>query len=422
MLVDNNIENNNEQKALCSFLTIILKENENIDIINLLSFLSLLFKVNIDNDNAVQNFEVKVLRRNAFKIISLNDLYNLFLKENIVEEHKDIFNVLTIINDFVNNDDFNVENVNDDVCLQLINNVGNILKETKNNIIATENLKQSTLQIIDEEKNYRITPTQGIQWLNNNPYEFFVSKVLNLSQIEDWSNTINSGFYGNLVHNIIQKFSEKIKILKQQKQQLNKQTMLDIFNNTKMEVLLEQGIDYMFLEEKLSSIADVVVNIEYNALKNNRYVMIEQSISSKYDNLTIYARADRIEIDDKNKNIYIYDFKTGEVPDNNKEASGEKVQLLIIAMLLLRSKQYQDFRIKKLSYIDVSGKEFAENKDIDIDEMQYIDLKIKNMINTFFDKNGKPILSKFVYIKPSGNFLYSKDYMLMKMQRIEFIC
>ena len=422
MLVDNNIENNNEQKALCSFLTIILKENENIDIINLLSFLSLLFKVNIDNDNAVQNFEVKVLRRNAFKIISLNDLYNLFLKENIVEEHKDIFNVLTIINDFVNNDDFNVENVNDDVCLQLINNVGNILKETKNNIIATENLKQSTLQIIDEEKNYRITPTQGIQWLNNNPYEFFVSKVLNLSQIEDWSNTINSGFYGNLVHNIIQKFSEKIKILKQQKQQLNKQTMLDIFNNTKMEVLLEQGIDYMFLEEKLSSIADVVVNIEYNALKNNRYVMIEQSISSKYDNLTIYARADRIEIDDKNKNIYIYDFKTGEVPDNNKEASGEKVQLLIIAMLLLRSKQYQDFRIKKLSYIDVSGKEFAENKDIDIDEMQYIDLKIKNMINTFFDKNEKPILSKFVYIKPSGNFLYSKDYMLMKMQRIEFIC
>ena len=422
MLVDNNIENNNEQKALCSFLTIILKENENIDIINLLSFLSLLFKVNIDNDNAVQNFEVKVLRRNAFKIISLNDLYNLFLKENIVEEHKDIFNVLTIINDFVNNDDFNVENVNDDVCLQLINNAGNILKETKNNIIATENLKQSTLQIIDEEKNYRITPTQGVQWLNNNPYEFFVSKVLNLSQIEDWSNTINSCFYGNLVHNIIQKFSEKIKILKQQKQQLNKQTMLDIFNNTKMEVLLEQGIDYMFLEEKLSSIADVVVNIEYNALKNNRYVMIEQSISSKYDNLTIYARADRIEIDDKNKNIYIYDFKTGEVPDNNKEASGEKVQLLIIAMLLLRSKQYQDFRIKKLSYIDVSGKEFAENKDIDIDEMQYIDLKIKNMINTFFDKNGKPILSKFVYIKPSGNFLYSKDYMLMKMQRIEFIC
>lgn len=155
------------------------------------------------------------------------------------------------------------------------------------------------------------------------------------------------------------------------------------------------------------------------ALKKNYRVLSEKEYLTIIDGVRIYAKADRVEIDDKNRYIYIYDFKTGEIPSNDDEKNGTKTQLLIIAILILKLQQYKDYSIKRMQYIDLSGKENVTNNDIDVNEIYNAENNIRQQISVYFS-NGKPNVKNMIYIEPSG-FLYQKDYYLMKFYRKKFI-
>ena len=88
-------------------------------------------------------------------------------------------------------------------------------------------------------------------------------------------------------------------------------------------------------------------------------------------------------------------------------------------MLILKKPEYKDYLIKKMQYIDLSGKEKIENQTIDTEEVACVEKNIANQIATFF-KNGEPIVEKMYYIKPSGS-LYENDIAVMKMYRENFI-
>ena len=147
--------------------------------------------------------------------------------------------------------------------------------------------------------------------------------------------------------------------------------------------------------------------------------MVEKDYSTIINGVNVYAKADRVEINYDNKEIYIYDFKTGTLPSNADEINGAKTQLLIIAMLILENQKYKDFHIKQMTYIDLSGKHNARNVVINNDGLIEIKNNVLQQISYYFD-NGEPNENVLQYIKPTG-LLYEQNYAVMQLHREEFI-
>jgi len=399
----------------------ILKNEDSFDNINFITILSLIFKRTIKNDNLIQMFETEFLRKNSYKINSLQDLYKELQNEDNIK-YNNIVNIVKKIIDYLEKDKTLSNNDNKD--FQQEKDIINIIEQYIKENFSKENINQNNQLHIQTQRNikYGLTPTQGVAMLNNNPYSFFVNKVLKLSPIEQWTNNIDSRHYGEIIHRIMELFSYKTKnILKQDNTTLKGQLEY-IFNQTMMEVLQQNKIKInFFLREKINNIREIAIDMETEAINNGRIIEVEKKYKTIIDNIEISARADRIEIDNKKKEIYIYDFKTGQLPKNADEINGKKTQLLIIAMLILKQKEYKDFSIKRMRYIDISGKKNQKNEDIDLAEISFIEPKIINMINQYFDENQQPIIENMKYIQPSNNMIYDNDIMIMKFARKSFI-
>jgi len=425
------------EEAKRNFSNIIVQNLEYLNIIKLLSLLSLIFKEKFQNDELVQNLEVCFLRRNSYKITTFSSIVEIL--ENQSSEQKSQKEEITnlTVNDIfkkiffkINNDILSVDKISIDAnkLLEIISCAVDENGKLITKYILDKKNTNSQIKIpIENNKKYKYTlsPTSGIAMLNRNPYEFFVSKVLNLKPIDDWDNNLSARLYGEIVHQIMQNFSNKIHSLPQRdfnnlKKNINNENLKNLFNDSVNDVLCARKINNsIFLQKKITRIANVAVNLELEALKKNYRVLSEKEYSTIIDCVRIYAKADRIEIDDKNRYIYIYDFKTGEIPNNNDEKNGIKTQLLIIAMLILKLQQYKDYSIKRMQYIDLSGKENVTNNDIDVNEIDNTEDNIRQQISVYFS-NGKPNVKNMIYIEPSG-FLYQKDYYLMKFYRKKFI-
>ena len=398
----------------------ILQNNGDLNLSKLLSLMSLFFKEFFKNDILVQYLEVNVLRQNAYKVTNCKSLVSL-LKDFLIEKNnnteKQVIEIfIKIFNDIdkyfevqqkpnasglheVIKESFVNQKQNIDIILNILNNV-----EQKQ--MATEG-----------KKVYTLSPTKGIAMLNNNPYSFFVSKVLNLEPIEDWNNTVSTKTHGLMVHQIMECFTKKCR---NYKYDADWDMLRRVFDESLTESLVKSNMQITsFLKQKLKKIKEIAVKLELDAIKNNRSVYAEYPLQTVINGVKIYAKADRIEFDNKNKLIYIFDYKTGTIPSNADEVNGAKPQLSIIAMLILKKPEYKDYLIKKMQYIDLSGKEKIENQTIDTEEVAYVEKNIANQIATFF-KNGEPIVEKMYYIKPSGS-LYENDIAVMKMYRENFI-
>ena len=398
----------------------ILQNNGDLNLLTLLSLMSLFFKEFFKNDILVQYLEVNVLRQNAYKITNCKSLVALledFLIEKNDSTEKQVIEIfIKIFNDIdkyfevqqkpntsglyeVIKESFVNQKQNIDIVLNILNNV-----EQKQ--MATEG-----------KKVYTLSPTKGIAMLNNDPYSFFVSKVLNLEPIEDWNNTVSTKTHGLIVHQIMECFAKKCR---NYKYNADCDMLRRVFDESLTESLVKSNMQITsFLKQKLKKIKEIAVKLELDAIKNNRSVYAEYPLQTVINGVKIYAKADRIEFDNKNKLIYIFDYKTGTIPKNADEVNGTKPQLSIIAMLILKNPEYKDFLIKKMQYIDLSGKEKIENQTIDTEEVAHVEKNIANQIETFF-KNGEPIIEKMYYIKPSGS-LYEDDIAVMKMYRENFI-
>ena len=422
----NKVSNNETSKAkweiFCQITTIIIdflanKNNEMQTDININDAVLRTQKSNERNDDQyVRKYNDKNIKNNKITIIDNNQIN--YTDSNITNSNKQndnkhiernndkkAKNSKAIITDGERND-----NINNDIAT-IIDNIAQMILLNKN-LTSQEPLQQS----IEDVKNKAIilSPTSGILMLNNNPYLFFIKKILGISPIDDWCDRLNTKIYGTLIHNIMQKFAYKC--IELSLNDINNYNFIQkIYTQTVNDVVKDFGIQLNeFLEEKIKLISETAIMLEANAKRQNIQVLIEKKFSHQINGITIEARADRAEIDNKNKYIYIYDYKTGNLPENSQEVNGEKTQLLIIAVLISKMEQYKNYKVKKLQYIDLSGKHHyhhQSNGEIDVNKIKHTEVNLCKLIDKFFSKNNTVCLNDIIYLD-TNSILDGRDQIL----------
>lgn len=413
----------------------ILLQNENFDVKCFCSLMSLCYKKTIGSDNIAQNFEIYI-RPNSRIFKTIKDIIGFIDNENnerVEKQFQDIKNVLIILQEtrFAivtkngnNASVFNVVEMNRQFLQQIVKDCLIKIEEC----IADDNAKkdnfndmQLSIDDILKPNAVKLSPTTGILYLNNNPYQFFVEKILFLSRVEEFENIANAKLYGTIVHKILEGFAIECKQM--YKDALPDATMMrKIFFNISDRLLLETNTnDENFIKEKINKLFDIAYKLELATSKHKRFVLTETEFYTKIQGVLISAKADRIEIDYQKKEVYIYDFKTGTLPSNGDEKYGIKAQLAIIGYLILKDKKYSDYKINLMRYVDVSGKgNYGRKTDIDITEINFVEAKLKKMIDIYF-YNCLPIVENMRYIKDYQQRNFNNENNLAYFDREEFI-
>ena len=381
-------------------------------------------------DNILQKLETEFIRPNVYRLNTFTDCITLLSaemqksnsKNNI---HAPFINIVTKIHQILQtaktqqqNNDLQYE-VNVDKNLRYYQAIVNIIANeisayaTKQTQYTDNAGQQLTFDIATDNNLYSLSPTQGLAFLNKNPYRFFIEKVLGIKAVNDWEENVNTRLYGIVIHEIMYTYANVCKT--KQYENINKQLFLNIALQTLFKYKLDNDI---VLQAKIDILSKLAVEIERKAKQQSLDVLCEMPLSHIFNQVKITAKADRIEINHKTKEIYIYDYKTGQLPTQQQELKGEKTQLAIIAILLLQHEQYKHYCIKKMQYICLSGRD-KDNRlsNIDTHIIPEIQDNLLGLIDYFFT-NGKPNYDKFVEIKPSSSVFDKTELSIKYLSRI----
>lgn len=413
----------NEQKeVLDEFLLRIFKSYKDsvFDLQLFVSFLSILFKKNLGSDVLVQQFEVYFCREIAYKIKSFDELINEIGRADSAKKWQVFKEIADVLSIFIKNHE--VDSVDDKIA-GIIDELGDLIVK---NIDTSNGFREQQIQpsFDDFEKcvDFHLTPTSGIRMLNNNPYEFFVRKILHLNSLGEWENDINGKLYGTIIHKIMENFAKSCRREWITKEKIN----VDLFRKSRDYVLQDCGIGIDdFLKFKLARIGDIAVKMEQDAYMRNCAVLVEKKVGCLFRDIKIEAVIDRLEVDAMNRKIFIYDFKTGNLPTKADETNGVKVQLLIIAFIISNLSEYSGYSIEKMSYIDLSGKDSSKNVEIGVDEIPNTEGRLAMLLEKFFKKltSGKivPIIDNMHFVGSSTFNMHESDKELMRFVRCAFV-
>ena len=117
-------------------------------------------------------------------------------------------------------------------------------------------------------------------------------------------------------------------------------------------------------------------------------VFCEKYVCYEYNNkIKFQATIDRLEIDNKNKIIYIYDSKINSTtPNNNMELKGENPQLSFIVNILLtvkadtRLEKLKDYSVQRFIYVDIKGFDEVKNEEVDLETITIVKTDIDELI------------------------------------------
>ena len=456
---ENDILNNTQNKLVDAEKQLLLKilDKNNYNNITFISLISLIAK-QYNKDSIIQDFEANFLRQNDYFIKDFQTLENAIIRE-FNKGQKDKQNVEQTSNQEKINkykwyifieiaqqmqifsaqfQQLSLQTNNQNIPQQtnstnyqqttkeidnLIDNALTFLNKTieATDIKPNDDEKQQTFDVYDL-KTYSLSPTQGIAMLNKNPYQFYAEKVLCLKCIDNWNSKIDARTYGTIIHEILQHFTYNC-----QSKDIDNITE-DLFFETANKILNDYSLSFSsFIKSKIEIISKVAIKLEKNAKKHNRNVLCEKGFSHNFNGVKINAKADRVEIDDENKLIYICDYKTGNAPDDNDELKGKKTQLTIIALLMLQEENYNDYTIANngLYYINFSGKQNQKifNKiDTSIifnrkKEFKSVEENLNELLKQYFE-NGKAISENMkIYITPSDFSAYDKELQIKHFAR-----
>ena len=154
--------------------------------------------------------------------------------------------------------------------------------------------------------------------------------------------------YGNLIHKVFEEIT---------KNQLTKEEAILLYmTEAKKQDLLEEDIKTMIErgEDELPLAID-----EYQSILQNPGAKAEVDFSSEhlfFEGIPITGKIDHLNIDEQNKLIDIYDFKTSTISDRDKWHSKESLyiyhfQLLFYHLLLKQSKFYHDYTVRSMNLL-----------------------------------------------------------------------
>ena len=417
-----------------SLLKQLLSHNQNVDAKCFCSLMSLCCKQIVGNDNIVQNFEIYIFRPNGRAFRTMQEIMNFIGNEEneyIGKRLQVLKKILIILQEAQtamvakNNDAIMTDGLKTKQFLeqQLINCLISIEECIQEYHTKKDEFSDLQLSIDDVLKTnvIKLSPTTGILYLNNNPYQFFAEKILFLSQVGEWENIANAKVYGTIVHKIFEKFAIECKNI--HKDVLSDvQEMRKIFFDIAERLLLDAKTnDDDFMNNKVKKLFKIAYKLEYIARQRRRFVLTEAEFSTKIQGIMVSAKADRVEIDYQRKEVYIYDFKTGTLPSNSDETNGVKAQLAIIGYLILQDERYKDYKISLMRYVDTSGKGVIYRKsDIDLKEINFVEAKLKKMVDTYF-YNCSPMTNNMFYVRECQQNKFDNEHNLAYFAREEFL-
>ena len=154
--------------------------------------------------------------------------------------------------------------------------------------------------------------------------------------------------YGNLIHKVFEEIT---------KNQLTKEEAILLYmTEAKKQDLLEEDIKTLIErgEDELPLAID-----EYQSILQNPGAKAEVDFSYEhlfFEGIPITGKIDHLNIDEQNKLIDIYDFKTSTISDRDKWHSKESLyiyhfQLLFYRLLLKQSKFYHDYTVRSMNLL-----------------------------------------------------------------------
>lgn len=275
----------------------------------------------------------------------------------------------------------------------------NLERHAKNGVLFNMDANQS----LDYKKNLTLS-NSSIKRLIENPYFFYIEKLLNIRSFQVDDSFESPALKGKIVHKICEEFSKFCRNNKVDLISFKRISQLVLLQNYNISV--EKNI---FWKVYTNSIANKIIQIEKDADSMIK-VEVERMIYGEIDGIKIMAIVDRIEYIDE-KTVNVYDFKTSKssIYSFNDEITGNNPQLSIIGLILSQS----GITAKKMSYTCLDEAGDSEDEVFEGDKIKLMIENAKSNITYIVDfiKNSK--IDDFVYMQ---NNLFGKfeDYIKME--------
>lgn len=215
-----------------------------------------------------------------------------------------------------------------------------------------------------QPSSYYIT---DISRLIKNPYEIYVQKILKIEELLPIDYQPEYAEFGSFVHKALEEYV--------------KDKNFNNFEEIFQKYFLSQTAKLIWYPKFLSFFQDFRQdNLQFENCQN----ILEKSVSTKFDNIELRGKVDRIIFN--NNFATIIDYKTGLIPTKNKVLNEESPQLLIYALLLSEG-LLKNQTIKELSYWKLNRNDGSTIVNI-IDDEEVIRqsiISVKDGLKKIFD-------------------------------------
>ena len=242
-----------------------------------------------------------------------------------------------------------------------------------------------------------ISATQ-IDELINNPYAFYVKKILNINFVDFFKFEPTAADFGTFIHKTIDLYT------KSTFKGVN--TFISIARNL---FIANKQDTNIWWTEKIEHIAH-----EFCLMENARHKSLEKAFSEEYGymyvsllckkKIKIICKADKIEVFPNHVNII--DYKTGSIPTIKSIKEGRSMQLIVAALIATYgsfpaiSKEFSKKPVNHITYIKLNNfAPYWQVVDIEIDQeflhKQY--RALKDLFISFTKKNAKYLYFDTLY-------------------------
>ncbi len=201
-------------------------------------------------------------------------------------------------------------------------------------------------------------PVTAIEQLMRNPYGVYAKYILKLKKLKQLDYEPSMADFGNVIHDALENFSKNYN-------EINEEQRLSYLVNYAKELFKEynlSSITYNFWQTKLENIAKWIINEEETRRTSELNILAEVKTSITINDLTITAKADRIEFsntpgnnrDNSNNetNCTIIDYKTGTIPTKRDIYLGLSPQMIIEALIVTKG-QIENYKINNPNISDL---------------------------------------------------------------------
>jgi len=248
------------------------------------------------------------------------------------------------------------------------------------NILYKNHTKKHEIDTLGEKtiqfpKNISIS---SVEKLINDPYSFYVEKILNLKKLEPIEKDLTMADFGNIIHYAIDEYTKNYPLAEEIDQILEKKfsKLPNIYKTLWYKKAFNILNDFIVFDLKRRTQKKIIKSEVGGMLK----------IKDDFGEMNIICRADRIEI--INNHISIIDFKTGAVPSLTKVKQGKFPQLIIESLISKQNGFGIGFEIfaKELIYVKFSYREYKMDiVEIDISDDEYAEheFHLRKLVNHF---------------------------------------